>query len=165
MAAACWLAPAAGALGTAAPAPSTASGRPAAAGAKAGTAAMSVDSLPELAGKLTLYLGRGEGGLYEHILAAIRQRNPRLELSVRRGPSTALANTLVAEARSGRVRADLFWSIDASSLGMVARHAASVAVPDELRRQLLPGFQYSSWVPISGRVRTVRQQGADDAAN
>jgi len=114
-----------------------------------------VDSLPTLEGELTLYLGRGEGGLYENILTAIRKRNPGLRLNVRRGPSTALANTLVAEARAGRVRADLFWSIDASSLGIVAAQAAASAVPEALRRQLRPGFQYANWVPVSGRIRTL----------
>lgn len=126
----------------------------AAAGSTPGTA-VSVDDLPRLEGELTLYLGRGEGGLYENIIGAIEKRNPALTLNVRRGPSTALANTLVAEAQVGRVRADLFWSIDASSLGMVAARAVPAPVPDALRRQLKPGFQYSTWVPISGRIRTL----------
>ena len=116
---------------------------------------VSVDTLPLLRGTLTLYLGRGEGGLYENIIAAIEKRNPELELNIRRGPSTALANTLVAEARAGRPRADLFWSIDASSLGLVARHTEPAAVPEQLRRQLKAGFRYEHWVPISGRFRTI----------
>lgn len=132
----------------------------------AGGEPWSVDSLPVLDGELTLYLGRGEGGLYEDILAAIRKRNPGLELKVRRGPSTALANTLVAEAGIGGVRADLFWSIDASSLGLVAASAGHVAVPDGLRLALKPGFQYADWVPVSGRIRTVpynpKSVAADD---
>ncbi len=116
---------------------------------------VSVDALPALAGELTLYLGRGEGGLYEDILRAIRERNPGLALKVRRGPSTALANTLVAEAQVNRVQADVFWSIDASSLGMVAEHTAPADIPDSLRNQLQPSFRYRHWVPISGRVRTL----------
>lgn len=120
-----------------------------------GAGAVPVDSLPKLAGELTLYLGRGEGGLYEYILDAIEKRNPDLELKVRRGPSTALANTLVAEARAGRVRADLFWSIDASSLGVVAAQAAPAEVPETLRAQLQPDFRYRGWLPVSGRVRTL----------
>jgi len=114
-----------------------------------------VDSLPHLSGKLTLYLGRGEGGLYEDVLTAIRKRNPDLDLRVRRGPSVALANTLVAEAGAGRVRADLFWSIDAGSLGLVAERAKVPEVPDDLRQCLLPQFRYRSWVPVSGRMRTL----------
>lgn len=121
---------------------------------------VSVDTLPRLEGELTLYLGRGEGGLYENILEAIEKRNPDLDLSVRRGPSTALANTLVAEARAGRVRADLFWSIDASSLGLVAAHASPPPVPETLRNQLKAGFRYAHWIPISGRVRTLPYHSA-----
>ncbi len=115
----------------------------------------SVDTLPRLSGELTLYLGRGEGGLYEDIIAAIEKRNPDLELRIRRGPSTALANTLVAESRVGRLRADLFWSIDASSLGLVTRQVEPPAIPASLRDLLKPGFRYEHWVPISGRFRTI----------
>lgn len=35
---------------------------------------VSVDTLPKLKGALTLYLGRGEGGLYENVLQAIQKR-------------------------------------------------------------------------------------------
>jgi len=115
----------------------------------------SVDDLERLAGELTLYLGRGEGGLYEDILEAIGERSPALELNVRRGPSTALANTLAAEARVGRVRADVFWSIDSASLGVAREFADEVPVPDDLAAQLKPGFRYPGWIPVSGRVRTI----------
>ena len=61
--------------------------------------AASGDELPRLDGELTLYLGRGEGGLYENVLKAIEERNPGLKLGVRRGPTAALANAIVAERR------------------------------------------------------------------
>ena len=124
-------------------------------GGSAAAVPVSVDDLPNLSGELTLYLGRGEGGLYEDILDAIRGRNPGLELSVRRGPATALANTLAAEAQVGRIRADVFWSIDAASLGVVADRADVAPVPDDLKRQLRPAFRYTGWIPVSGRVRTI----------
>jgi len=115
----------------------------------------SVDDLPRLDGELTLYLGRGEGGLYEDILSAIERRNPGLQLNVRRGPSVALANTLVAEAAAGRLRADLFWSIDASSLGLVAARSNPPPVSESLHSLLLPQYRYRRWTPISGRIRTL----------
>jgi iron(III) transport system substrate-binding protein len=124
-------------------------------GAAAGVQPPSVDDLPRLAGELTLYLGRGEGGLYQDILDAIRNRNPDLELNVRRGPATALANTLVAEAGAGGVRADVFWSIDSASLGIVADRADVVPVPDSVRALLKQGLDYSGWIPVSGRFRTL----------
>lgn len=128
-----------------------------AAGTKAlGTiAALSADDLPSLDGSLTLYLGRGEGGLYDAIIEAIEKRNPKLELSVRRASSAALANTLIAESKAGVARADMFWSIDASSLGAVAAQGKSQPVPDDIAALIKPDFRYRQWAAISGRLRTV----------
>ncbi|MEF8794104.1 MAG: extracellular solute-binding protein [Thiohalorhabdus sp.] len=117
--------------------------------------ALSVDDLPPLSGDLTVYLGRGEGGLYSHVVDAIRERNPDLNLSVRRGPSSALANTLVQEAERGGVRADLFWSIDASSLGRVIDQGLARPVPAELRNRIREPFRFEAMAPVTGRVRTV----------
>lgn len=117
--------------------------------------AVSVDTLPALEGDLTVYLGRGEGGLYEDVMAAIRERNPGLNLQVRRGPTVALANTIVAEAKAGVGRADVFWAVDAGSLGLVDEAGLARPVPDDLREQLRPTFRYDSWAPISGRIRTL----------
>ena len=118
-------------------------------------AALSVAELPELSGDLTVYLGRGEGGLYTNVVEAIRKRNPRLNLEVRRGPSTALANTLVAEADRGGARADLFWAIDTSSLGQVIDNGLASPIPADLRNRVKTPFRFEAMAPISGRVRTL----------
>ena len=117
--------------------------------------ALSVEDLPPLSGDLTVYLGRGEGGLYSKVVDAIRERNPDLNLSVRRGPSSALANTLVEEAKRGGARADLFWSIDASSLGRVIDQGVARPVPADLRNRVREPFRFESMAPVTGRVRTV----------
>lgn len=117
--------------------------------------AISADELDKLAGDLTLYLGRGEGGLYTTILDAIRERNPDLNLDVRRGPSSALANTLVAEAKAGGPRADLFWAIDASSLGVVTENVSVPTLPSALHERIKPEYRYATWAPVSGRIRSI----------
>jgi len=117
--------------------------------------AVSVESLPALEGDLTLYLGRGEGGLYEDVLGAIRKRNPKLNLQIRRGPTAALANTLVAEAKAGVQRADLFWAVDSGALGMVGEAGLAQPLPEAMRHQLKPGFRYANWSPVTGRIRTL----------
>lgn len=117
--------------------------------------AVSVDTLAALEGELTVYLGHGEGGLYGDVLEAIRKRNPRVDVAVRRGPSAALANTLVAESRAGGARADLFWSIDAGSLGVVVDEGMAREGPASLHEQVKPEFRYTAFVPVSGRIRTV----------
>jgi len=120
-----------------------------------GLAAESVDDLPTIKGPLTLYLGRGEGGLYEDILDAIRKRNPELDLKIRRGPSSALANTIVAESGAGVSRADVFWAIDSGSIGRVVNDAKVRRLPAGIRGLLKPDFQFDAWAPVSGRIRTV----------
>ncbi len=117
--------------------------------------ALSVEQLPSLTGELTLYLGRGEGGLYEKVLDAIRDRNPDLDLRVRRGATAALANTLVAEARAGVRRADLFWAVDSGAIGLVTANGLAKSLPPELTSQLKAGFQYPQWAPVTGRIRTL----------
>lgn len=117
--------------------------------------ALAADALPALRGDLTVYLGRGEGGLYKRIVEAIRERSPELALEVRRGSSSGLANTLVAEARHGGARADLFWSIDASSLGHVADEGLARPVPARLHEPLPEAFRLEAFAPISGRVRSI----------
>lgn len=121
----------------------------------AGASAVSVDALPRLEGELTLYLGRGEGGLYENVLDAIQQRNPDFELNIRRGPTAALANAIVAEANAGVRRADLFWAVDSGAIGLVSEAGLARTLPADLTAQLKPGFSYSQWSPVTGRIRTL----------
>jgi iron(III) transport system substrate-binding protein len=119
------------------------------------TAAVSADTLPALEGDLTLYLGRGEGGLYEDVLNAIKKRNPKLNLNIRRGPTAALANTLVAEAKAGVKRADLFWAVDSGALGMVGDAGLAQPLPADIQEQHNPEFRYKTWSPVTGRIRTL----------
>ncbi|MFV8818135.1 ABC transporter substrate-binding protein [Haliea sp. E17] len=121
----------------------------------AGNGAVSVEDLPPLEGKLTLYLGRGEGGLYENVLAAIEKRNPKLQLGIRRGSTAALANAIVAEGKAGVQRTDVFWAVDAGAIAMVTESGMAKPLPEDLSAQLKPGFQYRNWSPVTGRIRTL----------
>jgi iron(III) transport system substrate-binding protein len=116
---------------------------------------VSVENLPELSGDLTLYLGRGEGGLYEKVLQAISDRNPKLNLKIRRGPTAALANSIVAEAKAGVRRADVFWAVDSGAIGLVTDAELAQLLPSDLQNQLKTGFQYPNWAPVTGRIRTL----------
>ncbi|MBU3070243.1 extracellular solute-binding protein [Aestuariicella sp. G3-2] len=116
---------------------------------------LSVDQLPPLEGDLTLYLGRGEGGLYENVLEAIRKRNPKLNLQIRRGSTAALANSIVAEAKAGVRRADVFWAVDSGAIGLVSDSGLAQPLPKDLTSQLKTGFQYPEWAPVTGRIRTL----------
>jgi len=124
-------------------------------GFAATSSAIPVAELPELKGELTLYLGRGEGGLYEDVLDAIKKRNPNFNLRIRRGPTAALANMIMAEAKAGVSQADLFWAVDSGAIGQVVDANLAQKLPDDLTQQLQPEFRFNHWAPISGRIRTL----------
>jgi len=119
------------------------------------TGAISVNDLPKLNGELTLYLGRGEGGLYEDVLNAIKKRNPNFTLRIRRGPTAALANMIIAEAKAGVSQADLFWAVDSGAIGQVTGAGLAQKLPADLTEQLQSEFRFNDWAPISGRIRTL----------
>ncbi|QMW16577.1 extracellular solute-binding protein [Pseudoalteromonas sp. MT33b] len=114
-----------------------------------------VNDLPALEGDLTLYLGRGEGGLYENVLKSIEKKNPKLNLSIRRGPTAALGNMIVAEAKAGVKRADLFWAVDSGAIGLITDAGLAKPLPGDLESQLQPQFRYPGWAPVTGRIRTL----------
>ncbi len=120
--------------------------------------APSLSDLPDLSGELTVYLGRGEGGLYKALLDHFEtELYPDLDLSVRRDSSASLANTIVEEEKHGSSPADVFWSIDAGALGTIAQEGLGSSLPSDLTR-LVPGqFRDSKgrWVGISGRARAI----------
>lgn len=117
--------------------------------------AVSVEALPELKGELTLYLGRGEGGLYENVIKAIEARNPDFKLRIRRGPTASLTNAILAEAKAGVRRADLFWAVDSGAVGMVTAAGLAKPLPEDLTGQLRDNFRFPDWSPVTGRVRTI----------
>jgi iron(III) transport system substrate-binding protein len=117
--------------------------------------AVSVEELPKLEGELSLYLGRGEGGLYENVIKAIEERNPDFKLRIRRGPTASLTNAILAEARAGVRRADLFWAVDSGAIGMITSAGLAQSLPQDLTGQLRETFQFPDWAPVTGRIRTL----------
>ncbi|MFB6132862.1 MAG: iron ABC transporter substrate-binding protein [Halanaeroarchaeum sp.] len=119
---------------------------------------VSLEDLPPLSGELTIYLGRGEGGLYKALLDHFQnERYPDLTLNVRRDASSTLANTIVEEERNGRSPADVFWSIDAGALGTVASRGIATTLTDEVTSLVPDRFHDPNhrWTGISGRARSI----------
>ena len=120
--------------------------------------APSLSELPDLAGELTIYLGRGEGGLYKELIDHLEtELYEDLSLSVRRDASASLANTIVEEEANGSSPADVFWSIDVGALGTIAREGIGTQLPTELTDLVGPQFHDGKrrWVGIGGRARAI----------
>ena len=120
--------------------------------------APSIDDLPDLEGDLTVYLGRGEGGVYGELVTHLEeQRYDEFSVTLKRGPSTGLANTILTESDTGSSPADVFWSIDAASLALVTGEGLAARLPTDLVDIVPSKFSDRGrrWVGLTGRARAV----------
>lgn len=120
--------------------------------------APSIDDLPPLKGELTVYLGRGEGGAYGDLVKYLEKtRYDDFSVELKRGPSAGLANTVLTEAKHGESPADVFWSIDAGSLALIAQRNLAATLPADLVDLVPAKFRDSKrrWVGLTGRARAV----------
>ena len=127
-----------------------ASGRPAPEGT-------SIQDLPDLSGDLNLYIGGGEGGIYYQFVEMLQEIYPEFQVFSSDAGSSSLAQTIVDEVEAGSPQADVFWSIDASSLGFVANNDAYDPLPDDAVSAVPSGFRGgdNAWVGVAGRARSI----------
>lgn len=115
-----------------------------------------ISDLPELSGSLRLYLGGGEGGLYVDLLELFEQVYPDFRPEVNSAPSSSLANTIIEEKKGGKSPADVFWSVDAGSLGVVARAGHTETLPKDVVKPVPENFHPDrQWVGVAGRARAI----------
>jgi iron(III) transport system substrate-binding protein len=131
----------------------------------------SIESLPDLSGSLNLYIGGGEGGIYYQFVEMLQEIYPEFQVYASSASSSSLAQTIVEEVETGSPQADVFWSIDASSLGFVANNGAYESLPDEVVEPVPSGFRGAdnAWVGVTGRARSIpyntEELGDDDIPN
>jgi len=117
----------------------------------------SIADLPDLSGSLNLYIGGGEGGIYYRFVQLLEEIYPEFSVFSSDAPSSSLAQTIVEEVESGATEADVFWSIDAASLGYVAENDAYEPLAEEALEPVPESFRGTdgSWVGVTGRARSV----------
>ncbi|AGB30671.1 extracellular solute-binding protein family 1 [Natrinema pellirubrum DSM 15624] len=118
----------------------------------------SIEDLPNLSGDLALYIGGGESGIYYEFVEMLEDIYPDFEVHSTDNSSSSLAQTIVEEADAGAAQADVFWSIDASSLGFVAENDAYEPLSDEAV-EAVGNSQFvgddNAWAGVAGRARAV----------
>ncbi|MFB6200831.1 MAG: extracellular solute-binding protein [Halorhabdus sp.] len=117
----------------------------------------SIADLPDLSGSLNLYIGGGEGGIYGEFVEMLEEIYPGFSVFSSDAPSASLAQTVVEEVQAGASQADVFWSIDAASLGYVADHDAYEPLAQAALEPVPDDFQGAdgAWVGVAGRARSV----------
>jgi iron(III) transport system substrate-binding protein len=131
----------------------------------------SISELPDLSGSFNLYIGGGEGGIYSTFIDELEEIYPDFSVSSTFAASSSLAQTVVNEADAGVTEADLFWSIDASSLAFVAENDAYESFSSDTIADVPESFRGAddAWTGIAGRARSVpyntNQLSEDDVPN
>ena len=117
----------------------------------------SMDDLPDLEGELEIYLGGGEGGLYVNLVDLLERKYPNFTGKTRIDSSTTLANTIIEEKKGGQSPADVFWSVDTTSLGVTADAGVTAKLPDRVLDPVPEGFRDGDgdWVGVAGRARAI----------
>ncbi|SEP04707.1 iron(III) transport system substrate-binding protein [Halorientalis persicus] len=118
----------------------------------------SINDLPDLEGDLALYIGGGEGGIYTNLINKLESIYPDFSVQPSSNDSASLAQSIVEEVNAGASQADMFWSIDASSLGYVADNDAYESLSDEAVAPV-GNAQFvgddNAWAGVAGRARAV----------
>jgi iron(III) transport system substrate-binding protein len=114
----------------------------------------SMADLPALSGTLDVYSGRGEA-LVRRLMDAIRSLYPDLTLRVSYGSSSDMVNKILGEGDNSP--ADVFYSVNAGSLGALAAEGRARELPSELLSVVDEEFQdpEGRWVGTSGRARAI----------
>ena len=108
--------------------------------------------MPDLEGELTVYSGRGEF-LVGELVEYIEDQYDDFDLTVRYAGSTDLVNQILNEGDGSP--ADVFYSVNAGSLGTLAGEGRSQALSSEITDMVRSEFRTEQWIGTSGRARTV----------
>ncbi|PSP74957.1 iron ABC transporter substrate-binding protein [Halobacteriales archaeon QS_1_68_20] len=108
--------------------------------------------MPDLSGELTLYSGRHEF-LVGDLVRYVEDLYDDFSVEVRYGGSTDLVNQIATEGDA--TPADVFYSVNAGSLGALVEEGRTRELPEDLRTMVREEFHTDQWVGTSGRARTV----------
>lgn len=115
---------------------------------------VSMSEMPDLEGELTLYSGRGEP-LVGTLIEFIQDQYDGFEVLPRYNSAAELVNQIDTEGQNSP--ADVFFSVNAGSLGILKDRGRTVELPTEVLEMVPSNFRDpdGAWVGTSGRARTV----------
>ena len=115
---------------------------------------VSMTEMPDLSGELTLYSGRGEP-LVGQLITFIEDLYPDLTIRPRYNSASELVNQIETEGDGSP--ADVFFSVNAGSLGALKDRERTVELPTEVLDMVPDQFHDPDgmWIGTSGRARTI----------
>ncbi len=117
-------------------------------------AGVPMEAMPDLSGTIDVYSGRGQA-LVGRLFDYLREQYPDLTINARYEDSITLVNMIQEEGDNSP--ADVFYSVNAGSLGALAEAGRTTTLPDEVLD--LPKEEFrdpeGEWTGTSGRARTI----------
>ena len=113
-----------------------------------------MSEMPDLSGELTLYSGRGEA-LVGELVSFVEDLYDDFTVRPRYNSASELVNQILTEGENSP--ADVFFSVNAGSLGALKAEGRTQALPEEVLEFVPAEFRDpdGQWVGTSGRARTV----------
>jgi iron(III) transport system substrate-binding protein len=115
---------------------------------------VSMAEMADMSGELTLYSGRGEP-LVGRLITFIEDLYPDLTIRPRYNSASELVNQIETEGTGSP--ADVFFSVNAGSLGALKDRDRTVELPTEVLDMVPDQFHDpdGTWIGTSGRARTI----------
>jgi iron(III) transport system substrate-binding protein len=115
---------------------------------------VSMEEMPDLSGELTLYSGRGEA-LVGELITYIEDLYPDFTVRPLYNSATELVNQIETEGQNSP--ADVFYSVNAGSLGALKDRGRTQELPEEVLEFVPEHFRDGDgmWVGTSGRARSI----------
>jgi iron(III) transport system substrate-binding protein len=115
---------------------------------------VSMTEMPDLSGELTLYSGRGEA-LVGELISYIEDLYPDFTVRPLYNSAAELVNQIETEGQNSP--ADVFYSVNAGSLGALKDRERTQALPEDVLEFVPETFSDPDgmWVGTSGRARSV----------
>jgi len=115
---------------------------------------VSMAEMPSMSGELTLYSGRGEP-LVGRLISFIEDLYPDLTIRPRYNSASELVNQIETEGDGSP--ADVFFSVNAGSLGALKDRDRTVELPADVLDMVPDQFHDPDgmWIGTSGRARTI----------
>jgi iron(III) transport system substrate-binding protein len=113
-----------------------------------------MSEMPDLSGTLTLYSGRGEP-LVGELVSHIEDLYDDFTIDPKYNSSTDLVNQITEAGDASP--ADVFFSVNSGSLGVLADAGMAATLPDEVAGKVDGAYRDddNQWVGTSGRARTI----------
>ncbi|MEE6208744.1 extracellular solute-binding protein [Salarchaeum sp. III] len=115
-----------------------------------------IADLPELDGRLTVYVAGSASERYERLVGLLERTYPGFAPTLRVEPADVLVSALREQADAGNVRADVFLATDAAAVDTLADDDLTAPLPDDVTARVPEKFHPDdTWVGVGAHSRAL----------